>query len=668
MQFFLYEGMNLETPAKECDRRKDKQLVRAIQKKSDAFHKTLQEDACFFVSEVSDEDITIGAICAEPIPVETRLMEYAKAVGLEITDNPPEEATFGTISGLLRLADRADYIRDDDEILEHFGLDSLRSHYGDCVESAEYLIDERSPEHIYRMAEQHFLSEMLKPELDRIYTGKRVAHHVGHPVHYMIRTDDNDTLRVSFNLLLQALYDRGRLQNKRFSYVDLRPANDISMSFYNCLYRSNEGGAVVVRFRPIADSENDYASSGRNLIERICEIAEKYRQKVLTVFCLPLECKRTKDIFDENLTSISLVELQEENISGARAESFLHGLSRRAGLRSDKKLFANLDWEQVYAITELRERFDRWQSEKLKTVVFPQYRQVETVRKAEAKASPRGSAYDELTEMIGLTEAKQTIKKAIDFHKAQKLFAEQGLQAKHPSMHMIFTGNPGTAKTTVARLFARIMKENGLLSRGQIVEVGRGDLVGKYVGWTAPAIQKKFQQARGGLLFIDEAYSLVDDRDGSFGDEAINTIVQEMENHREDVVVIFAGYPDKMESFLEKNPGLRSRIAFHVKFEDYNADELVRIAELFAKKQSLRLTAEAQSKLHDLFEMASREKDFGNGRYVRNILEQARMAQASRLLAGDVDHLEKEALATIRAEDVIMPQVLKKQKSHIGFC
>lgn len=141
-------------------------------------------------------------------------------------------------------------------------------------------------------------------------------------------------------------------------------------------------------------------------------------------------------------------------------------------------------------------------------------------------------------------------------------------------MHMVFIGNSGTAKTTAARLFARIMKDNGLLSKGQLIEVGRGDLVGKCVGWTAQTVQAKFKVAIGGVLFIDEAYSLVDKHSGSFGDEAINTIVQEMENHREDVVAIFAGYPNKMEGFLQKNPGLRSRIAFHVPFADYTSDEI----------------------------------------------------------------------------------------------
>ena len=166
--------------------------------------------------------------------------------------------------------------------------------------------------------------------------------------------------------------------------------------------------------------------------------------------------------------------------------------------------------------------------------------------------------------MIGLTKAKAVIAQALDYYKAQKLFREKGISLERPAMHMVFTGNPGTAKTTVARLFAQIMKENGLLPVGDLIEVGRADLVGKYVGWTAPTVKAKFAAAKGSVLFIDEAYSLVDDKDGLFGDEAINTIVQEMENHRDDIVVIFAGYPDKMEQFLQKNPGLRSRIAFHM--------------------------------------------------------------------------------------------------------
>jgi AAA+ superfamily predicted ATPase len=232
---------------------------------------------------------------------------------------------------------------------------------------------------------------------------------------------------------------------------------------------------------------------------------------------------------------------------------------------------------------------------------------------------------------------------------------------------MVFAGNPGTAKTTTARLFAAIMREEGILSSGHLLEVGRSDLVGRYVGWTAKIVKAKFRQAEGGVLFIDEAYSLVDDRSGSYGDEAINTIVQEMENHRENVVVIFAGYPDKMKEFLDKNPGLRSRIAFHVAFADYNDDELCEIATYQADKKGLKLSEDAYEKLRQVFARERQTADFGNGRVVRNILEKARMAQAVRLLEMDYDSVQPEDITTIRGEDILLPEEPKAQKKALGF-
>ena len=180
-------------------------------------------------------------------------------------------------------------------------------------------------------------------------------------------------------------------------------------------------------------------------------------------------------------------------------------------------------------------------------------------------------------------------------------------------------------------------------------------------------MQKKFEQAEGGVLFIDEAYALVDDRSGSYGDEAINTIVQEMENHRDDMVVIFAGYPDKMEEFLQKNPGLRSRIAYHVPFADYSVEELCSIAALTARKKGLHLDDQAQEKLASVFETARRQADFGNGRYVRNILEKAKMAQATRLLTKGYESLTQEDITTLSAEDIEMPEIAAPARPRIGF-
>ena len=201
------------------------------------------------------------------------------------------------------------------------------------------------------------------------------------------------------------------------------------------------------------------------------------------------------------------------------------------------------------------------------------------------------------------------------------------------------------------------------------MEVGRADLVGKYVGWTATIVKDAFKRAKGSVLFIDEAYSLVDDRDGLYGDEAINTIVQEMENHRDDTIVIFAGYPDKMDTFLKKNPGLRSRIAFHVDFPDYTPDELLDILRLMAKKQSMKLDRDAEEAALSIFRKAVQIPDFGNGRFARNVLEQAQMRLSMRLTSQNTGTLTFEQLTTHCAEDFIMPVMCSDtpERRVIGF-
>ena len=270
--------------------------------------------------------------------------------------------------------------------------------------------------------------------------------------------------------------------------------------------------------------------------------------------------------------------------------------------------------------------------------------------------------------MIGLKDAKAVIKKALAYYKIQKIYKDKGIKQDRPAMHMVFTGSPGTAKTSVARLFARIMKENGLLASGKMIEVGRSDLVGKYVGWTAAIVKEKFQAAKGGVLFIDEAYSLVEAREGLYGDEAINTIVQEMENRRDEVVVIFAGYTDEMERFLEKNPGLRSRIAFHVPFADYDTDELCEIAKLIGKTKGVELTERALDKLSTVFEVAKTQPDFGNGRYVRNVIELSKMNQAYRITSLEPEKITEKILTTIEEEDIEIPKIKNsKVKRTIGF-
>lgn len=281
--------------------------------------------------------------------------------------------------------------------------------------------------------------------------------------------------------------------------------------------------------------------------------------------------------------------------------------------------------------------------------------------------------YKELNAMIGLDSVKKLANQIIALSIMDKKRDSVKKQANYSSKHMLFTGAPGSAKTTVARLLAGALKENGVLETGVFVECGRQDLVGKYTGWTAVQVSEKFEEAKGGVLFIDEAYSLVSKDD--FGSEAINTIVQEMENHRHDVIVIFAGYEDKMKEFLNNNQGLKSRIAFHVDFPDYDVDELVAIFKKMTVDKGFTMEEEGIKIVEEICEVASKVPDFGNGRFVRNVLEQAIIQQSQRLLAtyGKEDVPEIE-LFSLKKEDINLSYVSYKDnivdiasKDPIGF-
>lgn len=286
------------------------------------------------------------------------------------------------------------------------------------------------------------------------------------------------------------------------------------------------------------------------------------------------------------------------------------------------------------------------------------------------KKEPEKTPYEKLESMIGLESAKKVIEQAVATFKMQKRLGKKGVDIGRNTMHMVFTGNPGTAKTTVARLVAEILKDEGILSSGVFVEAGRADLIGQFVGQTAPKVRKKFEDAMGGVLFIDEAYSLNDGPyHGSYGDEAINTIVQEMDNRRDDIIVIFAGYPDEMKEFIERNPGMSSRIALRVDFGDFSTEELIEITKYQVSEKHLHITDEALDKLVPIYETAKCDRSFGNGRYVRRAVELAISNLALRLDKIPEKDLTDELLMTITAEDISAPALDGSGKSHrkIGF-
>lgn len=671
MQYYTCEGfIKDENWVKENDSGQVRyQRAKEIGYKSEEFNRKQNGKIYLCVVHINYSNVTIGIIAIHNINVRTKLTSYLKAIGLDLKDIHIEETTFDKTKTNLSYSSNNDFIEDDDIVFDKMKLRPIADRFGRDLTYGEKIIDTDTRENVYADAERFLAKDTLVPELDRIYSPAKTKHASGHPVHYMVFTDDHATRREICRLLIKALYDNNRIVSRRYSYLDFTGGSHFSLSSYDCLYESSIGGTVIVRFKDIDnEEEREHASAERHVIEQLCETMKKHKNDVLTIFCLPRESIKTKELFYEYLDSTSIIEIADVFVTGDRAIAYLKMLAKDNNIRPDKKLFAKIKDDNNYLAQDLRNLFDEWYSEKARNVFYPQYAEAATITKKKIRKAHKGSAYDELSEMIGLTKAKKVITDAINYNRAQIMFKDKGISQKRTTMHMVFTGNPGTAKTTVARLFGRIMQENHILPRGHFVEVGRKDLVGMFVGWTAQIIKKKFQEAKGGVLFIDEAYSLVDGHQGSYGDEAINTIVQEMENNRNDLVVIFAGYPEEMEQFLDRNPGLRSRIAFHVPFDDYDSDELCEIARLTAKKDGLKLADDAYEKLHGIFDAAILENDFGNGRYVRNVLDKAKMTQATRLIELDPVSVSKEELITICAEDIEAPEVcLKNTRQAIGF-
>ena len=262
---------------------------------------------------------------------------------------------------------------------------------------------------------------------------------------------------------------------------------------------------------------------------------------------------------------------------------------------------------------------------------------------------------EELDSLVGLTQIKKDVRSLSNLIKVRKLRQAQELKVPELSLHMVFTGNPGTGKTTVARLLARLYRSIGVLSTGTLLEVDRAGLVAGYVGQTALKTMEAVKKARGGILFVDEAYSLVPDGSGTndFGQEAISTILKAMEDMREELVVIVAGYPEPMERFISSNPGLESRFGKYFHFEDYTGEELMRIFESLCRKNKYELEPEAETFCRDMFNALYQDRDenFGNARDVRNIFERSVANQANRLAAMEAP--TKEDLMTFLKEDIV---------------
>lgn len=279
----------------------------------------------------------------------------------------------------------------------------------------------------------------------------------------------------------------------------------------------------------------------------------------------------------------------------------------------------------------------------------------ETPEMAEEKAKKLEDLLAEFNSLTGLGGVKHQVNSLVNLMRVQKMRQDQGLKVSDVSKHMVFSGNPGTGKTTVARMLAEIYKNLGVLTKGQLVEVDRGGLVKGFVGQTATRVQEVVDESLGGILFIDEAYTLtVGKGEGDFGQEAVDTLLKAMEDHRNELIVIVAGYTDLMEQFLNSNPGLKSRFSNFIYFEDYTAEELMDILHKNLVKQEYTLTEEAEAKALEMIQarVANKPENFANARDIRNFMEHAISNHATRVVGLEETNMDKQVLSTLEACDL----------------
>lgn len=503
--------------------------------------------------------------------------------------------------------------------------------------------------------------------------------------HYLICCEDDYLSFNAIKLFCEILYYK-KLINRRI-YVQLDAEILMESFYYYCeeIMKNSIGGVLIIN-----NAEKLVNNSDEDSNDILCDMVKtlnKYRDKIMIIFQASEkdQAKKLKDKLEESLiiryideqlySDDEVYKIIKSKITskykilldeGAK-DGFLQALSCK---RNDSKLGSISLGEKIFEAS-IFNKFINSNIGGKNPLILKKADFLNTENNLEKNKYTDAKA--ELDSLIGLKVLKEKITEIIDYLKVEKHRKESGLSTQPLCLHMEFTGNPGTCKTTVARIIGKLFKEVGLLKKGDFYEVGREDLVAKYVGWTAKTVSAKVKEAVGSVLFIDEAYSLCEDRSGGYGDEAISTLIKEMENHKDELVVIIAGYPNEMEELINKNPGFKDRIAFKLDFPDYSAEELTEIFEKFCTTGGYGLTENCNEYIKSKLELILDNKDanFGNGRFIRKFYERVKLAQAKRIIGEKSNDINLSVINKIDIEkgviDLISKKDIKEIQKKIGF-
>lgn len=585
---------------------------------------------------------------------------FVAALGKKFEQIKKDEISYNSLNHDLQQANDKNYIENVNEIKSDFDIDYA---FHRCFD--EYMINKKifTKDETLELCDKYVLNSEIKDEIERIYAPRK-DNSFGVPVHYILNMGEKIG-QEAVEVLINALHSNGRMLRDKYTVLfpsRLRCYGQELFFEIQSVFNINDGGVVVIS-SSLEIGEKDHYSRDMDVLEKICQVCKMASKETTIIFNLSSEKSGQENYIKNSLSDMSFIEIQDTALQNEMAKKFLIKLASKYYIAETQSLIGLVEADKLYKIFELVDIFKNWHKNYMQTVQFPQYLMFTKDKQEVVKEASKNTGYKELADLIGLDNVKKIANDFINYQKLQKACLVENMKVMHFSRHMCFIGNPGTAKTTVARIIAQIMKEENLLSNGRLIEVGRADIVSKFVGGTAPRVKELFKKAIGNVLFIDEAYSLYDGKDGLYGDEAINTIVQEMENNREDTVVIFAGYKKEMQKFLDKNAGLRSRIAFEVEFPNYSDDELIEIAKLYAKKMDVDIS-QCLDKIRMIVEKNKHNQNFGNGRFIRSLLEKARMKQATRLVNDNLLYTSK--MRELLPEDIEVP-VIDSNKISIGF-